>query len=313
MKKSFFILCFLSLLIGVFLPFLTNQVLAADSTTTLQYPIGDLKTASSPGEYVTGLFNIALGIAGVLAVGMIVAGGFLYMVGGVSPAQTGKAREMITGAILGLLLLLATALILQTIDPDLLELKINLPSSSSSSSSGGSSGSNSSGSTNKTAEGTSGDNSLPSSSSNATLDQQTALSQLSQQSNLSINPCTGSSTSGCAGLSGVKSSTVDGLIEIAQACSSCKITVTSVTEGEHSTKGTESHANGYKADTSARDAGTNAFFESLPQTGTRSDGAALYTYETACCTVTVADERNLANVSAHWDLKFSPKSSAYKS
>ncbi len=309
MKKRAIIFCFLVLFAAGLLPFFAGPVLAADTSTKLQYPIGNAESVSSPGEYLVNLYNVALGVAGVLAVGMIVAGGFLYMVGGVSQSQVGKARGMITGAILGLLLLIAAALILQTIDPNLLKLDITLPA--------GSSGETSS--TTTTTANAPGAVTIPETPGllptniDQKLDQQTAIARLGDQSNVSFNVCSGSSTSGCVGFEGVQASTVEGIRELAQGCPDCKLKLTSVTEGTHSTSGVESHANGYKSDFSAKDTASNTFFSSLPSAGTRSDGAPLYSYDTACCTVVVADERNLSNVPSHWDLKFSPKASAYKS
>lgn len=95
--------------------------------TTLEYPLpgtgGD--SVESPGQYVSRLYTFGLSIAGILAVGMIVAGGFIYMTAAGNASKIDRAKDFISGALLGLLLLLASWLILQTIDPNLTDLRIN--------------------------------------------------------------------------------------------------------------------------------------------------------------------------------------------
>ena len=85
------------------------------------------------GSYIQKIFVFIIGFAGVLAVLMIVLGGIQYMT---SEAFTSKqaAKERITAAILGLLLAIASVLILETINPNLLNLNLNLSSGTSSSS-----------------------------------------------------------------------------------------------------------------------------------------------------------------------------------
>lgn len=75
-----------------------------------------------PGQYLETVFKFAVMLAAILAVVMIIAGGFLWMT---SPAigTKEKGKEMIYGAIGGLILLLASYLILYTINPALTGLK----------------------------------------------------------------------------------------------------------------------------------------------------------------------------------------------
>jgi hypothetical protein len=70
---------------------------------------------------LNGIFRLAIVAAGVLAVAYIIIGGFEYMVAG---AREGKkdGRERIEKAIFGLILLLLSYVILNTINPDLLNL-----------------------------------------------------------------------------------------------------------------------------------------------------------------------------------------------
>ena len=80
-------------------------------------------TSSIP-EFLKGFFDFALVIAGVLAVGMIVVGGIFYSISGAVDKKS-LGKEMIMGALWGLLLLLASYVILRTVNPELVNL--NLP------------------------------------------------------------------------------------------------------------------------------------------------------------------------------------------
>jgi len=62
-------------------------------------------------------------VAAVLAVIMLAIGGFKYMTSE-SVFKIGGAKEQITGAIVGLLIVLASITILYTINPRLVEIRI---------------------------------------------------------------------------------------------------------------------------------------------------------------------------------------------
>ena len=78
------------------------------------------------GSYLQGLFQLAVAIAGVLAVLMIVIGGLEYLL---SEAFTSKADAIkrIQAALWGLIIILASVVILNTINPDLLNINLSLP------------------------------------------------------------------------------------------------------------------------------------------------------------------------------------------
>lgn len=78
------------------------------------------KETSSVGGYLSNIYLIGIGLAGVLAVLMIVIGGIQYVASGISPSAKEDAKGKITSAILGLLLALLSYIILNTINPDLL-------------------------------------------------------------------------------------------------------------------------------------------------------------------------------------------------
>lgn len=98
------------------------------------YPLAPLPFAAPPESeggtniiiYLTGMVKLLIGVAGVLAVIMIMMGGIQYMS---SDAITGKeeGKEKITQAIFGLLLAIASWLILYTINPNTLNIVFNPP------------------------------------------------------------------------------------------------------------------------------------------------------------------------------------------
>ena len=76
--------------------------------------------------YLPGLFNWAIGVAAVMAFVMITAGGIMYMTAD-SIGGTTKGRGMIENAIWGLMLVIASYVILYTINPAILSFKLEIP------------------------------------------------------------------------------------------------------------------------------------------------------------------------------------------
>lgn len=74
-------------------------------------------------NYVRYIFVFALGMVALAAFGALVYGGFLYMLSGAVGAQE-EAKKWIYGAISGLILGSASYLILRTINPDLVSLRL---------------------------------------------------------------------------------------------------------------------------------------------------------------------------------------------
>lgn len=87
---------------------------------------GKTTCATCPfGDYLNVMINIFIGFAAVLAMVMIVMGGIQYMTSELIPSKE-AGKERIKNAILGLLLALGAFLILNTINPDLLNACIKL-------------------------------------------------------------------------------------------------------------------------------------------------------------------------------------------
>lgn len=85
----------------------------------------DPKCQTNLTTYLPGIFKLAIGIAGVLAVIMIVIGGVQYLS---TDAISGKSdgKEKITNALIGLLLAIGAFVILNTINPGTLSLTLGL-------------------------------------------------------------------------------------------------------------------------------------------------------------------------------------------
>ncbi|GMQ95341.1 MAG: hypothetical protein BMS9Abin13_454 [Patescibacteria group bacterium] len=108
-------------------------------------PLPGVKAGTGLGEYIQTLFQIGIGIAGVLAVLMLVVAGIEYIGGAGNPAAKSDAKERIRNALFGLILALSSWLILNTLNPDLLKTGLDIKKAvikkaPSSSSGGGGSG-----------------------------------------------------------------------------------------------------------------------------------------------------------------------------
>ncbi len=77
-------------------------------------------------SYAQNLITLIIGISAVLAVLMIMFGGFMYMTGEALHAKS-EGKSYMMNAVYGLVLLLASYLILYTINPQLLNLNLVIP------------------------------------------------------------------------------------------------------------------------------------------------------------------------------------------
>ncbi len=86
---------------------------------------GDSVNTNSLGEYINIVFQIGLGIAGVLAILMIIYAGVKYMTTDAASAKS-EGKKLITNAFFGLGVILSAFIFLNTINPDLLNLEPEL-------------------------------------------------------------------------------------------------------------------------------------------------------------------------------------------
>lgn len=123
MKKILFITVAIIVLIG---PFETQALQPLEFIA----PIPGLQSSIIPnniGEYFKNLYQFGFYLAVALAVMMITWGGVEYAVSGAVDRKA-DARERINSALIGILLLLGTVLILNTINPNLTNFSTFIPS-----------------------------------------------------------------------------------------------------------------------------------------------------------------------------------------
>lgn len=140
--KIVFLLLLLINLIPVF-------CLAAPSTTYT--PMEKIPGFDNPADfpaYLMSIYRFGLWAIGVSAMFMIMLGGYMYLTSAGNNSQTGKAKEVITDAIAGLVLALVSYVLLWTINPDLVKFKpISVQPGTGTTTGGGNNGGNNRGAT----------------------------------------------------------------------------------------------------------------------------------------------------------------------
>ncbi|TSC91692.1 MAG: Uncharacterized protein CEN92_210 [Candidatus Berkelbacteria bacterium Licking1014_96] len=100
---------------------------SASGSVGLGAPIGGETKPSSFADYTNRIYQFAVVIGISLAVLMIIFAGYKYMSSSGDPQSMAEAKEILIGAIVGLILILLTRLILASIDPCLLEFPRSAP------------------------------------------------------------------------------------------------------------------------------------------------------------------------------------------
>jgi len=103
------------------------SALALEYSSIVNLPGFDTTYTGDTSSYIVNLFTLLIGIAGVLAVIMLVIGGIQYVGGAGSPSMRSSAKERIWGALLGLVIALISYLVLNSINPDLLAENVVVP------------------------------------------------------------------------------------------------------------------------------------------------------------------------------------------
>ena len=119
-------LIIISLFVFYCLLFIVSDI-QAEYTFQVDYPV--IQGESPTGElasYIKYIYLLSLGLVGLAALGALVYGGFMYMLSGTITSKE-EAKSWIKGAISGLLLALAAYLILNTINPELVNWQLVLP------------------------------------------------------------------------------------------------------------------------------------------------------------------------------------------
>lgn len=99
--------------------------IARAASYQLTTPFAGFEKGATPGigEYISGFYVYALGVVGVVALAAIIYWGIVYTLSAGLVSKKEDAKDGITQAVYGLLLLLGAYLILYTINPALVTLR----------------------------------------------------------------------------------------------------------------------------------------------------------------------------------------------
>jgi len=106
-------------------------IASAQSYTPLAPLPGTIDQASGTtniSSYVAGMIKLLVALGAALAVLFAIIGGTQYVAAGISPDAKSGAKERIVRAITGLTIILSSYLLLNSINPDLVNFKLELPS-----------------------------------------------------------------------------------------------------------------------------------------------------------------------------------------
>lgn len=90
----------------------------------LQAPIGGLSRVNNLGEYIAGLYRYSIILAGVIAGIMLTIGGVKWLTATGNAALIESAKKTIFGALVGLILVFTSYIILNTVNPQLVSLRV---------------------------------------------------------------------------------------------------------------------------------------------------------------------------------------------
>ena len=133
MKKiiKIFLLSFIAM---IFIFSLANVVFGATTDITCKskleggldykYPWCGITDLGGKSGLINTIYNYSLVLIGIVALGAIIYGGILYIMSAGNPSGQTEATGWITGAIWGLILLFGAALLFNTINPEIVSLKL---------------------------------------------------------------------------------------------------------------------------------------------------------------------------------------------
>lgn len=90
----------------------------------LNAPFAGLSKVDNLGEYIAAIYKYSLAIAGVLAGIMITIGGVKYLMSAGNAPAIASAKKTIFGALVGLILVFTSYIILNTVNPRLVSLRV---------------------------------------------------------------------------------------------------------------------------------------------------------------------------------------------
>lgn len=86
----------------------------------------DFSTTQDIGTFVGDIYAFAISIVGILIFIRFVWAGWLYITAAGNSANVSKAKSMMTGAIIGAVIIFSSYLILYVINPDLVDSTFNI-------------------------------------------------------------------------------------------------------------------------------------------------------------------------------------------
>lgn len=107
------------LLVFFFLSILLPKLILADTVNTA---LGNIDT--DPAKLVNAILRIAIGMAGGIAFLLIIYGGFRLALSSGDPKAIQEGRDIITSAIIGLIIIVMSVFLLRVIGIDILGLPI---------------------------------------------------------------------------------------------------------------------------------------------------------------------------------------------
>lgn len=110
---------YILILVGILLP-LTTRALEVSFPEVQGVKVGE---SMGPAEWIKYIFLLAQAMVGLAIIYAFVRAGLLWMTGGDNPGNIKEAKDRMTSAIIGLVILLGSYLLLQTINPQLVNIK----------------------------------------------------------------------------------------------------------------------------------------------------------------------------------------------
>lgn len=98
----------IALAVMVFMPMLALQVSAANIDTGLNYANSIGLGNRDPRDIASSVIKIILGFLGIIAVVIILLGGFKWMTAAGNDDKVGEAKKIISAGVVGLLIILAS-------------------------------------------------------------------------------------------------------------------------------------------------------------------------------------------------------------
>lgn len=94
---------------------------ANKASAVTAFPLNNASSYTDPAEFMKDIYNWGVGIVGLLAFFQFIHGGVLYMISGAVDTKK-KAVGIITDAVIGLILAFSSYLIINIINPTLVEV-----------------------------------------------------------------------------------------------------------------------------------------------------------------------------------------------